>query len=95
MVPVGVVDEQPWSGDRPVGEDLHELPIGEVLINALAVKGIGDAQPLQRGRDADVRLVGDQWPGRRHLDLPTSFLKLPLIGPAVGLQSPIDAGMVM
>lgn len=63
VVPVRVVDEQPGPCDRPVGEHLHELPLGKVFVDALAVKGIGDAHTLQGRGDADVRVVGDQWPG--------------------------------
>ena len=95
VVPVRVVDEQPWPCDRPVGEHLHELPLSEVLIDALTVEGIGNAQALLCGGDADLRVVGDQGPGRRHLDPPAPFLERPLVGPAVGLQPPVDAGVVM
>ena len=54
MAPICVVKKQPWPRDRPIGQNLHQPPLGEMLVDVLAVNRIGNAQALQCRFDADV-----------------------------------------
>jgi len=93
VTPVRVVEVEPWPRDRPIGEDLRQLSLGQILVDALAVERVENAEPLQGCCGADVRRIGDQRPLRSHFEPLASLLEFPAIDPAVILETPVDAGV--
>ena len=95
MLPARIVEKQPRARDRPVREDLDQPPLGQKLSHAISLKVIGNAQAVQRSSDADVSMIGDDGAFHRYFESLPSFLELPAIVPAVHLEPPVDACMVM
>ena len=50
---VRLVQEEPWPGDRPVGEDLYQAPPSQRVVDKVVVEGVENAQPLKRGCGAN------------------------------------------
>lgn len=95
MLPIRVVQEQPWSRDRPVREDLDQPPLRQKLSHAISFEVIGNAEPVERSRHADVSMVGDDGAVHRYFETLPPFFKFPAIVPAVHLEPPVDACVLM
>jgi len=95
MLPARIVEKQPRARNRPVREDLDQPPLGQKLAHAISLKVICNTDPVQRSSDANVSMIGDDGAVHRNFELLPPFLKLPAIVPAVHLEPPVDACMVM
>lgn len=95
MLAAWIVEEQPRARNRPVRQDLDQPPLGQELAHAISLEVIGNAEPVQRSSNADVSMIGDDGAVHRHFESLPSFLELPTILPAVHLEPPVDACMVM
>lgn len=95
MLPVRIVEEQAWARNRPVRQNLNQSSLPQQFTHAIAFEVISNAKPTKCCSDADVSMIRDDGTVHRNLELLTSFLELPAIMPAVHLQTPVDACMVM
>ena len=95
MLPVREVEKQPRARNRPVHEDLDQAPLRQQLTDAVSLEVIGNAKPVQRSSKAKDSMGGDDGAVDRHFESLCPFLELPAILPAVHLQPPVDACMVM
>ncbi len=95
MPPVRVIEEQPRARNRPVRQHLDQPPLFQKFGHAIPFKVIGNAKPVECCSDADIGMVGDDGTVYRNLHLSSTFLEFPTVVPAVHLEPPVDAGMLV
>src|SRR5689334_13100468 len=95
MLPVGVIEEYARTRNRPLRQDLYKAALLEQFADLIHLEVVGNTEPVDRCRHADVRMVGDDRPIDSDLVPLAALLELPPVVPPIHLESPVDARVVL
>ena len=95
MPPVRVVEKKPGPRDRPIRQYPHQQSLCQQFAHTILFEVIGDSKAGQGRRNPDVSVIGDDRTVHGDLEVATSLLELPSVLPAIALQPPVDAGVIL